>query len=85
MGSDVPLDVVLDRVLVNETIQDGDEVLGVLEVVHGVHEMLDAGSGILQDSIEVSEAVGSEGVIALKILDHFEEPRDSLLGLILVL
>ena len=85
MGGDVPLDVVLYRILVDEAVKDSDEVLRVLEVVHGIHEVFHAGSRILKDSVEVSQAVRSEGVVALQILDHFEEPRDGLLGLVLVL
>mmetsp|Transcript_19642 Transcript_19642/g.30294 ORF Transcript_19642/g.30294 Transcript_19642/m.30294 type:complete len:327 (-) Transcript_19642:404-1384(-) len=65
VGGDVSLDGVLNVVLVDEAVQDGDHVLGVLELIHDGNVMLNASSVILKDAVEVSEGVGNQVVVAL--------------------
>mmetsp|Transcript_16549 Transcript_16549/g.28133 ORF Transcript_16549/g.28133 Transcript_16549/m.28133 type:complete len:468 (+) Transcript_16549:1408-2811(+) len=80
----VPLPVVLRVVLVDEAIEDADQVLWVLEVVHDADEMVHSCPRVLQDAVEMRQGVGDQEIVTPDLLDHLEEAPDRGLGLLLV-
>ena len=85
MGGHVSLDVVLNVVLVDEAIQNVDQVLGLLKVIHQVDEVVNSRSRVLQDSIKVGKGVGEDLVVTPHFLDDLKERSDDHLCLFLVL
>lgn len=85
MGGDVSLYFIFDLVSVQEAIQDRNNVNWVLEMVHQGEECLNPGSLVLQNAVEVGQAVVDQLIIAGDILDDLDKTANSVYGLLLIL
>lgn len=85
MGGHVSLDMVLNSISIQERVQDLNKVFWLLEVVLDSNEVVDSGSGVLEDAVEMSQTVPYQLIITLDIVDHIEETANCRLGLFLIL
>ena len=85
MGGDVSLYFIFDLVSVQKAIQDRNNVNWILEMVHQGEECLNSGSLILQNAIEMGQAVVDQLVITGDMLDDFHKTANSVYGLLLIL
>jgi len=84
VGGDVSLYFIFDLVSVQKAIQDRNNVNWILEVVHQGEECLNSGSLILQNAIEMGQAVVDELVITGDMLDDLHKTANSVYGLLLI-
>ena len=69
--------VLLLLALVDEGNQDLDQVQLAFEVVHQLNEILDSGSVVFKDAIEVGKTVEDQLVVSAEsILEHLSESSD---------
>jgi hypothetical protein len=85
MRCHISLDVILNSIPIEEGVEYLDKVLRLLEVILHSDEVLDARPRVLQDAVQMGQAIPDELVVTLHVGDHVEETANCGLGLFLVL
>ena len=77
--------MILNSISIEEGVQDLNQVFWLFEIVLDGDEMVDAGSGVLKDSVQMCETVADELVVAFHVGDNIKETANCGLSFFLVL
>ena len=73
MRSNISLHFFFIVVSMDERVQNDNQILRSLKMVLDLKEVMNSFSGILQDSIKMSECILDKHIIAFHFFDNFKE------------